>query len=86
MKANYHTHTFRCHHAFDSEWQYAQAAYQAGFEVYGFSDHTPYPFPRGFRSRVRMLPEDLPGYIQAIGLLKKRYAGKMEVLCGLETE
>ncbi len=86
MIANYHTHSFRCHHAYGSEWEYAQNAYQAGFQVYGFADHAPWPFPEGFFSKSRMSTEVLPKYIESIHLLKKRYQGKMEVLCGLEAE
>ncbi len=86
MKANYHTHTYRCHHAFGSEWEYVEKAIEAGMEILGFADHTPYPFPDGYRSRVRMLPEQLPHYIETIEKLRSLYGDRIEILCGLETE
>ena len=48
MKANYHTHTWRCNHASGNERQYVENAIKAGLEVLGFADHTPYPFPAGY--------------------------------------
>ena len=86
MKANYHTHTYRCHHAFGSEWEYVEKAIEAGIKTLGFADHTPYPFPDGYRSRVRMLPEQLAHYIETIEKLRKLYGDRIELLCGLETE
>lgn len=86
MKANYHTHTYRCHHAQGSEWEYVEKAIEAGFEILGFADHTPYPFPEGYRSRVRMLPEKLPHYIQTVEKMRELYGDRIEILCGLETE
>ena len=83
---NLHTHTARCHHARGSDREYIEKAIAAGFTEIGFADHAPWPFPKEHSSPMRMLPSDLPGYIEAIGLLKKRYEGKMEVLCGLEAE
>ncbi len=86
MKANYHTHTYRCHHAWGSEWEYVEKAIDLGIEILGFADHTPYPFPEGFRSNVRMLPDRLPHYIETIQKLRTLYADRIEILCGLETE
>ena len=54
MIANYHTHTARCHHASGTEEEYIQAAIESGLRVLGFSDHTPYPFPEGYYSKMRM--------------------------------
>ena len=43
MKANYHTHTQRCLHAFGSEEDYLRFALEAKLSVLGFSDHAPFP-------------------------------------------
>ena len=86
MKANYHTHTYRCHHAWGSEWEYVEKAIEAGIEIFGFADHTPYIFPEGYQSRSRMLPEKLPHYIETIKHLRGLYGDRIELLCGLETE
>lgn len=86
MKANYHTHTYRCHHAWGSEWEYVEKAIEVGFKTLGFADHTPYPFPDGYRSRVRMLPEKLAHYIGTIEKMRELYGDRIEILCGLEAE
>ena len=59
MIANYHTHTPRCRHAQGTEEEYAQAAVNAGMEILGFSDHTPYWFPGDYYSHLRMYPNEL---------------------------
>lgn len=86
MKANYHTHTYRCHHGYGSEWEYVEKAIAGGIEILGFSDHTPYPFPDGYLSGVRMTPDRLPHYIEMVEKMKKLYGDRIEILCGLETE
>lgn len=86
MKANYHTHTTRCHHAQGEDEAYVQAALRAGFDALGFSDHTPWPFQSGYVSGIRMGMEDLPGYIASIQSLKERYAGQLQIHIGLECE
>ena len=86
MKANYHTHTWRCNHAEGNEQQYVENALKAGLEVLGFSDHTPYPFPNGYRSSFRMLPEQLGGYVETVLQLRERYARRIEIPLGLEAE
>lgn len=42
MKANYHTHTFRCKHADGEDKEYVEAAIKAGIKTLGFSDHCPW--------------------------------------------
>ncbi len=86
MKANYHTHTYRCHHAYHCEWEYVEAAIAAGISVLGFSDHAPMPFSNGYRSHIRMTPEQLPDYIGTVARLKARYRDQIEIRCGLEAE
>lgn len=86
MIANYHTHTWRCKHAKGTETQYIESAIQNGFQILGFSDHTPYFFPEGYESRIRMTPDQLPDYVQTLEELKKRYSGQIEMHIGLEAE
>lgn len=86
MKANYHTHTPRCHHASGTEEEYIKAALGAGYQVLGFSDHTPWPYKSGFVSHIRMLPEELPGYIQTVKDLKTAYQDQIRIHLGLECE
>lgn len=86
MIANYHTHTRRCGHASGEDEEYAQSALEAGIEILGFSDHTPYFFHTENYSNFRMRPEMFPGYCQSIEQLKKDYRGKIEIHLGVEAE
>ncbi len=86
LRANYHTHTARCHHADGTEEEYVRAAIDSGFGVLGFSDHGPWPYADGFVSGVRMLPEELPGYVDTVRELGRVYADRIRILCGLECE
>ena len=85
MKANYHTHTWRCHHATGTEEAYVRSAQGAGLETLGFSDHSPYLFPDGYYSTFRMRPEQLEEYTRCILELKPQFP-RMEIHVGLETE
>lgn len=86
MKANYHTHTWRCNHASGSERQYVENALQAGLEVLGFSDHAPYIFPDGYYSTFRMRLDQFPGYVDTVLGLREEFAGRIEIPLGLEIE
>ena len=88
MKVNYHTHTPRCRHAEGSEREYAEAALRAGLETLGFSDHAPYDYYDcpGWRSRVRMAPDELPSYADTVRSLAAEYRGRLEILLGVEAE
>lgn len=55
LKANYHTHTYRCQHAYGSEREYIEAAIRMGIAELGFSDHVPCPFKDGFEAEY--IPE-----------------------------
>ena len=86
MKANYHTHTWRCNHAEGTEKQYVENAIKAGLEILGFADHTPYVFPGEYYSTFRMKMEQLPDYVDTVLGLREAYAGRIEIPLGLETE
>lgn len=86
-KVNMHTHTARCHHATGEDREYVEKAIEAGFDVLGFSDHTPYLFDNGYVSKkVRMTMEELDGYVYSVEKLKKEYQNDIEIHCGLEVE
>lgn len=86
MYANYHTHTWRCRHALPDEESYVRAAVSRGLTLLGFSDHTPYPFPEGYRSGFRMEPEMLPDYCQTVEALRQQYRDSIKIEIGLEAE
>ena len=70
MIANYHTHTWRCNHAADREENYVKAALEREFSILGFSDHTPYVFPDGYESRIRMTINQLKDYCTVVRSLQ----------------
>lgn len=82
MKANFHTHTYRCNHATGDVRDYVEAAVQAGFDMLGMSDHTPWPNVVG----VGMSVDQLPGYVATIHSLREEYAGRIVLKTGLECE
>ncbi len=86
MIANYHTHTPRCQHAEGTEEAYIQNALERGLKILGFSDHTPYWYPDGFCSRIRMRPEELADYTDTLRSLQSKYASRLEIQIGLEAE
>ena len=85
MKANYHTHTYRCNHATGTEREYIEQAIARGLKILGFSDHTPQLFDH-YVSGFRMLPEQLADYVKTLRGLQREYTGKIEIRIGLEAE
>ncbi len=86
MRTNYHTHTQRCGHAIGSDEAYVQNAIIGGYELLGFSDHTPWPFKDGYTSYMRMHMWELDGYVHSIRELQAKYSSQIEILVGLECE
>jgi histidinol-phosphatase (PHP family) len=86
MIANYHTHTWRCHHADGEEREYVENAIAGGLKLLGFSDHTPYPFPNGYISPDKMLPSQLENYVDTVLRLRDEYRDDIKILLGLEAE
>ncbi len=86
MKANYHTHTTRCHHARGSDEDYVRSAIAGGFEILGFSDHTPWNYASDYVAGMRMKLEQFQDYKQSVLALKEKYRGQIEILLGLEAE
>ncbi len=90
MTHSYHNHTWRCKHARGTEEEYCRLAAEAGVQVFGFSDHAPLPdsfvLSRPGVHNVRMELGQLADYVSAIRELKGKYAGRLSILAGLETE
>lgn len=86
MIANYHTHTWRCSHATDTEKDYVETAVQRGLKTLGFSDHSPYCFPDGYVSGFRMKPGQLPDYAATVLRLRDEYRAQMDIHLGVELE
>ena len=86
MKANYHTHTYRCHHALGSDEQYVKSAIAAGFEEIGFSDHTPWKYDSSFVAGMRMKLDEFSEYKRSVFALKEKYRDQITIRLGLEAE
>lgn len=86
LKANYHTHTWRCQHALGSEREYIETAIRMGIEELGFSDHVPCPFRNGYVSGVRMKMEQAPEYVDCIRRLGAEYRDQIKLYVGFEAE
>lgn len=81
---NLHTHTYRCKHATGTEEEILLAAIEAGFKVFGFSEHLPFEDWDSRNSRINL--EEVDDYIATINALKEKYQNQIEVYCGFETE
>ena len=86
MRANYHTHTWRCNHATGTEEEYVKAAIDQKFDILGFSDHTPQFFPEGYKSGFRMETGELDNYCSVVRDLRDRYRDHIQSHMGLEGE
>lgn len=85
-KCNFHSHTKRCKHAGGEEREYVEAAIAEGYEVIGFSDHSPYLFEHGYVSGIRMDMRELEGYVRTVEELKREYRKDIEIYVALEME
>lgn len=86
MKANYHTHTFRCKHAYGAEREYIETAIEKGLTTLGFSDHVPVPYPDGIVSGIRMGVSQIPDYTETLLKLREEYRSDIRILIGYEAE
>ena len=86
MVYNFHTHTYRCHHASGTEEQYIQSAVKAGIKHMGFSDHIPFVFPDGSESVHRMYMRDIESYFSTLRELREKYRNDIEIFIGFEAE
>jgi len=86
LLTNFHTHTFRCHHASGTEEEYVLRAIEAGVGEMGFSDHGPYPMTNGYCSGFRMSTADTLGYVETLAALREKYKAQIKIYIGFESE
>ena len=86
MIYNYHTHTTRCRHAYDSDEEYVLSAIEGGIKYLGFSDHAPFIFPDGFESTHRVEVASIDDYFSSLRTLKSKYSDKIDIKIGFEME
>ncbi|GIP40690.1 putative histidinol-phosphatase [Paenibacillus sp. J31TS4] len=88
MKFDLHTHHDRCGHAEGTIRDYIEAALQAGMQVIGISDHSPY-FGREedhAQPHIAMAKSEFSAYISEVLRLKEEYKDRIEVLLGVESD
>lgn len=73
---NYHTHTYRCHHASGDIADYVAQAREAGISELGFSDHCPHPDGRWSDTRMDMA--DMRPYVEALRAAKLDSEGSQD--------
>jgi len=78
---NLHAHTVYCDGSLTAE-EMVAAAIQKGCGSFGFSGHSYAPFDE----KHCMSPENTLRYISDIGLLKEKYADRIELFLGIEQE
>ena len=74
LRANFHTHTTFCDGK-NTPAEMAEAAYRLGFEQLGFSGHMDPTYHM-----------DFPAYRTEIARLRAEYAGRMDILAGVELD
>lgn len=79
-KQNLHTHTTYVDGK-DAPEALLLEAIEKGFDSIGFSEHSHLPFSR---STSRFVGEELQRYCDEVRHLKEKYAGTLDVFCGLE--
>ncbi len=85
LKANYHSHTFRCGHAEGTDEEFVRAAIENGYEIYGVTDHVMIPHhpQMGMRGTYEVYAQN---YFDSIRALKEKYKSKIELHLGFEAE
>ena len=86
LTENYHTHTYRCHHATGDVADYCAEAVAQGLTTLGFSDHVPYPKEvQEDWHHWAMSVEEIPGYFAAIDEARKEFP-QLKIYRGFECE
>jgi histidinol-phosphatase (PHP family) len=79
-----HCHTPLCKHAFGEPDEYAAVALERGFKGITFTCHC--PLPDGYSAHVRMAPEQFGDYVAMIFATRDKFAGKLDVRLGIESD
>ena len=71
-------------HATGDDEDYVLSAIKGGYRILGFSDHTPWKYRTDYVADMRMLPEELPGYVESLKTLREKYHDRIDIRIGLE--
>ena len=87
-QTDYHVHTARCGHAGGAARDYVLAALSRGLSEIAFTDHIPLYFLPGEDPDpgIAMTRAELPGYVEEVRALREEFAGRIDVLLGLEAD
>jgi histidinol-phosphatase (PHP family) len=85
---DYHVHTERCGHAGGATREFVLAALERGLDEIAFTDHVPLYFLPGGDPLpdFAMAEDELPGYVEEVLALREEFAGRIDVLLGLEAD
>lgn len=78
---NFHSHSHHCDGKESME-EYVKAAIDKKFKAFGFSAHSPLPFPNEWS----LTPEGFRRYVQDALYLKEKYSSKINLYLGLEID
>lgn len=83
-----HTHHERCNHASGEIRDYIEAGIEAGLDIIGISDHSPYfnSELEQYRPNTAMGKSEFKNYVAEVLKLKEAYRGRIEVLLGVESD
>jgi histidinol-phosphatase (PHP family) len=79
-----HSHTPLCKHANGTPSEYAERAHEQGLKGLTVTCHN--PMPDDFAPHVRMEEGEFPAYLEMIAEAREEWAGRVEVLLGLECD
>lgn len=79
-----HCHTPLCKHAYGEPTEYAAEAEARGLKGIIFTCHC--PLPDGISAPVRMSPDEYEEYVGLIAATRERFAGRVDVRLGLESD
>jgi histidinol-phosphatase (PHP family) len=87
-QTDYHVHTARCGHAGGETRDYVLAALSRGLSEVAFTDHVPLYFLPGEDPDpgLAMTRAELPAYVEEVRALREEFAGRIDVLLGLEAD
>lgn len=88
MKFDMHTHHYRCGHACGTIEDYIKAAIERELQVIGISDHSPYFAEEEDHAQpgITMKKSEFADYVEEVLMLKEKYADKIDVLLGVESD
>jgi histidinol-phosphatase (PHP family) len=81
MLSNHHTHSYFSDGK-NHPREYIEQAIEKGFNLIGFTEHSPLPFENGFSFK----PERKQEYHDLMSGLKQKYAGQIAVYSGMEMD